>query len=79
VITCKEAVNRLWEYLDRNLGEIKESELDEHLGVCRHCCGALEFSRRIRQMLRRPDRPAEVPPEVHGRLERFLQDLGEQP
>jgi anti-sigma factor (TIGR02949 family) len=79
VITCKEAVDRLWEYLDHNLGQVEGDELDEHLGVCRHCCGELEFGRRLREMLRGwADRPAELAPEVHTRLETFLRDLGER-
>jgi hypothetical protein len=79
VITCREAVARLWEYRDRNLGQVEGDELDEHLGVCRHCCGELEFGRRIREMLRRGgDRSAELAPEVHERLETFLRTVGKR-
>ena len=46
MISCKEAVARLWTHLDRNLGGPQERELEEHLGLCRHCCGELEFARR---------------------------------
>jgi DNA-directed RNA polymerase subunit N (RpoN/RPB10) len=76
VITCTEAVARLWAYLDRHLGHIEESELDEHLGVCRHCCGELEFSGRLRELLRQPSRAAELTPGTRARLEVFLKGLG---
>jgi predicted anti-sigma-YlaC factor YlaD len=79
LITCKEAVERLWDYLDRSLDRVEEAVLDAHLSACRHCCGELEFGRRIRAMLRGPDRMAELAPEVQARLEGFLSGLGEQP
>ncbi len=78
MITCKKAVDRLWEYLDRNLRGLQREELDEHLSVCRHCCGELEFAEKIREMLRRPIRPAGLPPEAQIRLEALLRGLGEQ-
>jgi anti-sigma factor RsiW len=41
MIKCREAVDRLWAYLDRHLDKAEETELEEHLGVCRHCRGEL--------------------------------------
>lgn len=75
MITCKDAVTRLWEYLDQNLRRVPETELVEHLGLCRHCCGELEFARQLRQLLRRPGRESELTPDVRSRLEGFLKDL----
>lgn len=74
MISCKEAVSRLYAYLDRNIGRVQESEVEEHLNLCRHCCGELEFAKRLREKLRRR-RVAEVPPEVRLRLEMFLMEL----
>lgn len=79
MITCKEAVDRLWEYLDRSLDHIDEAALDAHLGVCRHCCGELEFSRRVRARLQAPERQPELAPAVRARLESFLRSLGARP
>lgn len=78
MIPCKEAVDRLWQYLDRNLGKVPEVELEEHLGLCRHCCGELEFAKQLRGLLRRPSPTAELTPDVQSRLEAFLGDLKEQ-
>ena len=77
MITCKEAVERLWEYLDRNLLRLEQDELDEHLGVSRHCCGELEFAERIREMFRRPIGP-ELSPETRMRLDTLLRGLERQ-
>lgn len=79
MINCKEAVSRLWAHLDRNLGRAQEHELEEHLGLCRHCCGELEFAKQIRDMLKRQGAEAEIAPEARGRLEAHLKVFGEKP
>jgi mycothiol system anti-sigma-R factor len=75
MITCKDAVARLWAYLDRNLARLGEAELEEHLGLCRHCCGELEFARQLRELLKRSGASSEVPADIRARLERRLKDL----
>ncbi|MDQ7843157.1 MAG: zf-HC2 domain-containing protein [Armatimonadota bacterium] len=77
MISCKEAVSRLWTYLDRNLGRVQEHELEEHLGLCRHCCGELEFARQIRERLRATAAGSEIPPQTRERLETFVRRLGD--
>ncbi len=79
MINCREAVSRLWAYLDRNLGRVEEQELEEHLGLCRHCCGELEFAKQIRDLVKKPGGGTEIPPEARQKLETFLRGLGEKP
>jgi hypothetical protein len=78
VITCKEAVDGLWEYLDKNLGKVSESEIEEHLGLCRHCCGELEFAKQLREALRQPAPTARLTADAQSRLETFLRHLAER-
>jgi anti-sigma factor RsiW len=68
------AVERLWSYLDRHLDERKEHELEQHLGLCRHCCGELEFAKQVRAKLAET---AEAPlsPEHRARLRRFVREV----
>lgn len=75
MIECKEAVRRLWEYVDRNLERRREEELEQHLGLCRHCCGELEFARQIRERLAESE-PAALPPESRARLQQLLRSIG---
>jgi predicted anti-sigma-YlaC factor YlaD len=75
VITCKEAVARLYAYLDRNLGRVPEGEVEEHLKLCRHCCGELEFAKRVRELLRRPGPASALTPDARARFETFLHEL----
>lgn len=75
MITCKAAVSRLWEYLDQNLGRVSEGELEEHLGLCRHCCGELEFAKQLRGVLGHESRDGELPAASRTRLEAFVKGL----
>lgn len=75
MINCKEAVARLWAYLDRNLPQVHERELEEHLGLCRHCCGELEFARQIRERLRTSGEADPVPDAARARLDALIAGL----
>jgi anti-sigma factor (TIGR02949 family) len=77
-IGCREAVQRLWGYLDRDLDPVDEQALEEHLAFCLRCCGELEFAQRLRGMLRTRS-SAEMPSDTRARLESVIDDLGEQP
>ena len=75
MIDCKQAVQRLWGYIDQNLEQAREEELEEHLGLCRHCCGELEFAKQIRDRLAAGVVADKVEPPVRERLERFIRGL----
>lgn len=75
MIKCKDAVDRLWSYLDKRLEGTKEKELQDHLGVCVHCCGELEFAQQVRAKLADTDRAA-MPPDARERVEQLLRGLG---
>lgn len=75
MIPCKEAVEQLWSHLDRQLDQAREQELEEHLGVCRHCCGELEFAQQVRAKLAESGNAA-MPPETRARVEQLLRGLG---
>jgi anti-sigma factor RsiW len=77
MIACRDAVERLWSYLDRNIDRAQEDELEQHLGLCRHCCGELEFAKQVRNKLSESaDKPLEAT--AHERLQKFVQRLGER-
>lgn len=75
LIKCKEAVDRLWSYLDHRLEQPRERELDEHLGVCVHCCGELEFAKQVRAKLADTAK-TQMPAETRSRVEELLKGLG---
>jgi mycothiol system anti-sigma-R factor len=74
MISCSEAVRRLWEYVDGNLDDVDRTLVEEHLARCRRCCGELEFSHELRRLLR--DAVHEpLPDDVLQRLNRSLEGL----
>jgi mycothiol system anti-sigma-R factor len=74
MISCAEAVERLWAYLDGALTATDRTALEEHLGFCRVCCGEVEFAKELRGFLARSARE-ELPDEVRVRLTAMLDQL----
>lgn len=77
MISCAEAVRRLWEYLDEELEEGGRGRVDEHLTFCRRCCGEAEFAVELRGLLASAGRP-DLPAPVEDRLVDFLENLEQE-
>jgi anti-sigma factor (TIGR02949 family) len=75
VISCRDAVRQLWEYLDQGLAVDDHDRLERHLAFCVRCCGELEFARELQRRLR--STATDVPADARGRLEGFIGALGE--
>lgn len=76
MIRCREAVHRLWAYLDDELDEVDRKAVDEHLERCLRCCGEVEFARELRGTLASRSQP-DLPDDVQARLEDFIGHLEE--
>lgn len=76
VITCSEAVEQLWAYLELELDHHEAQAVEAHLAFCRRCCGELEFARHLRMLLARQC-CSDLPAEVRARLDRFVDELAE--
>jgi mycothiol system anti-sigma-R factor len=74
MITCAEAVRKLWDYLDGVVDETEREHVEEHLAFCRRCCGELEFAEELRRFLA-SSAQEELPPEVRARLTSTLDEL----
>lgn len=74
VISCTEAVRRLWQFLDGELESRDAQSVEDHLDECMTCCGELKFSRELRKLLD-AQRTADLPVDVRDRLERFVDHL----
>ncbi len=51
MISCDDAVRQLWEYLDGSVGETDKHAIEEHLSVCKRCCGEAEFADELRKFM----------------------------
>jgi anti-sigma factor (TIGR02949 family) len=76
MISCSEAVRRLWEYLDGALDAADLALVEEHLGLCRRCCGEMEFAEELRRLLAR-SADVDLPVDVMLRLNQTLEDMGQ--
>jgi len=74
LITCSEAVSKLWDYLDHAVAPQDQERVEAHLSFCRTCCGELEFAKELRTFLGSAG-AEEVPVDVRIRLDRFLEEL----
>jgi mycothiol system anti-sigma-R factor len=73
MIDCREAVRRMWTYLDQALEQSSTAELEEHLETCQRCCGELEFSRHVREKVATGDGSLALPPDLRTRIERLIE------
>jgi mycothiol system anti-sigma-R factor len=73
MITCAEAVKQLWEYLDGMVDEDRRQAIEEHLSVCRRCCGEVEFAVELRRFL--ASHAEEIPDDIRLRLTEALDNV----
>ena len=74
MISCAEAVAQLWDYVEQSLPVQDQQKIDEHIAVCRQCCGEADFAGELRGFLG-THAVDDMPPDARGRLEVFLNKL----
>jgi mycothiol system anti-sigma-R factor len=77
MISCAEAVHRLWEYLDGVVDDSQRAAIEEHLAFCRRCCGEMEFAEELRSFLG-SHADNELSPVIHARLLTALDEVVDQ-
>jgi predicted anti-sigma-YlaC factor YlaD len=78
MISCEDAVRRLWEHLELPPTDAEQALLEAHLALCRRCCGEAEFAGELRAVLRRL--PAEdLPAGAAAGFEELISRLEERP
>jgi len=71
-LSCEQAVEQFFAYLDRALAGEPLGDLEAHLEICLSCCEKLAFSRRLDTFVksRLPETP--VPDGLEARVRRAL-------
>lgn len=74
MISCNDAVRQLWDYLDGAVTDGDRHAIEEHLDVCKRCCGEVEFAEELRRFL--ADNAADdIPADAKRRLTTFLEGI----
>jgi mycothiol system anti-sigma-R factor len=50
-MTCQEAVDKLYEYIDKETDDITAAQIEKHLDLCRLCCDHFEFERKMKDLV----------------------------
>ncbi len=77
-IDCREATERLQDYLKRELTAELAVEVRLHLERCRHCFQSARFEEQFLRMLEEQARRCTCPTEAKERILRALRDEAER-
>lgn len=72
-MTCEQAIQQLFAYLDRALEGESLHALERHLQDCLDCCDRLHFSRRVDAFVKERLAEVRVPSGLEERLRHDLQ------
>jgi anti-sigma factor (TIGR02949 family) len=71
-VTCEQAVQQFFAYLDRALSGEPLAALESHLEACLDCCDKLQFSRRLDAFVKGRLGEAPLPNQLEGRIRRQI-------
>jgi anti-sigma factor (TIGR02949 family) len=71
-LTCREAVARLDDYLDRELSEAEMGRVREHLETCEACAGHFRVEEQLLHQVREKVRRIAVPGGLMERIQKRL-------
>lgn len=74
MIRCSDAVRQLWDYLDGAVTDSDRRAIEEHLDVCKRCCGEAEFADELRGFLEEHAKE-DLPADTRARLTSYLDQL----
>lgn len=75
-MSCEEVIERLFDYLDRELDPQEAADVERHLHRCRDCFTRAEFERRLRARVAATG-TAKAPPRLHQRIRTLLDRFDE--
>lgn len=71
-ISCEEVVERLFEYMDRELDSYTSAEIQRHLERCHDCFSRAEFERQLRERVARSGQQ-EAPERLRHRIREMIE------
>lgn len=70
-LTCEEVIERLFDYLDRELDGPQAADIERHLHRCRDCFTRAEFEKRLRARVAATGTAA-APPRLRRRIRELI-------
>ena len=67
-MTCREAVDKLYEYLDNELDSVTTAQIKKHLDLCRLCCDNFEFEKTMKDLVHKCCRDARAPAPLKSKI-----------
>lgn len=74
MISCAEAVRQLWEVVQDEPLATDRSQMEEHLALCRRCCGEMEFVVEMNRFIASVEE-SPLPRAVESRLDQALEQI----
>lgn len=71
-LTCEQAVQQFFAYLDRALSGEPLEALETHLETCLDCCAKLGFSRQLDAFIKTRLPEAALPPDLEAKVRQAL-------
>ena len=72
-MTCKEAVDKLYEYLDLEADDMTAAHIEKHLDLCRLCCDHFEFEKRMKKLVQKSCFQEKAPAFLREKIQQALQ------
>lgn len=72
-ISCEEVIDRLFDYLDRELDAATQAEFERHLQRCHDCFSRAEFERRLQERIAAAG-SQRAPERLRRRITRLLRE-----
>lgn len=72
-ISCEEVIERLFDYLDRELDAETSAEIDRHLKRCHDCFSHADFERQLRERVASSG-TQKAPERLRRRIRNLLKD-----
>lgn len=73
-IDCEQALRKVFEYVDHELGEADHEAMHRHLETCKSCYSRMDFERRLKEKLNTL-REQNASQRMSARINALLKDL----
>lgn len=73
MLSCEDALARIYEFLDGELEEMTHEQVERHFDVCKRCYPQLQWEQSFRRALHRAVEDEEAPDELKRRVRQLLE------